>query len=111
MREECVAPHYGNKTAGVSVWGAIHHQGKSQLVFIDGTMNQYVYMDIIRDNLLPFARATFQDNFVLIQDNAPPHRARRTMQLMAEEEVEVMEWPPMSPDMHPIEHVKGHIGR
>jgi len=51
------------------------------------------------------------ENFVLVQNNATPHRARRTTQLLADEQVEVMEWPPMSPDMNPIEHVWDHIGR
>jgi hypothetical protein len=95
----------------VSIWGAIHYYGKSQLVFIEGALNQDGYMDIIQNTLLPFARATFQDNFVLIQDNATPHRARRTMQLLDEEEVHVMDWPPVSPDMNPIEHVWDYIGR
>lgn len=109
--DACIVQHHGNRVPSVSIWGAIHFGGKSQLVFIDGTLDQFSYMDIIRDNLLPFARRTFQDNFVLVQDNATPHKARRTMRLLATEDVEVMDWPPMSPDMNPIEHVWDHIGR
>lgn len=109
--DDCVMPHHGNRVQGVSVWGAIHFYGKSQLVFMDVNLNQFGYMDIIRNNLLPFARATYQHNFVLVQDNATPHSAHRTQRLLATEQVEVMGWPPMSPDMNPIEHVWDYIGR
>ena len=78
---------------------------------MDGTLTQFGYMDIIRNNLLPFARQTNGDNFILIQDNATPHKARRTMELLAQEEAEVMDWPPMSPDVNVIEHVWDYLGR
>ena len=87
------------------VWGAIHHGAKSDLVFIDRTLNQFGYMDILRNTMLPFARRTFQQNFVYVQDNATPHAARRTAAFLQHEQVEVMAWPPRSPDMNPIEHV------
>ena len=58
---ECVAQHFGNRLTGVSVWGGMHYYGKSELVFMDGTLTQFGYMDIIRNNLLlPFARQTYR---------------------------------------------------
>ena len=43
-------------------------------------MNQQVYRQILRQNLLPCARGTFCNNFMLVQDNAPPHKARARTQ-------------------------------
>ena len=77
---------------------------------MDGTLTQVSYMDIIRNNLLPFARQTYRDNFILIQDNATPHKARRTMEFLAQEQVEVMHWPQMWPDMNIIERVWDYLG-
>ena len=47
----------------------------------------------------------FGRNFVYVQDNAPPHTARDTADLLNQQDVEVMDWPAWSPDMSPIEHV------
>jgi hypothetical protein len=39
------------------------------------------------------------------QDNAPCHKSRVSMAWFAENGVEVMDWPPRSPDLNPIEHI------
>ena len=92
------------------VWGAIHHGDKSDLVFIDGTFNQFDYTDLLQNTILPYARTTFQHNFVYVKDNATPHSARRTLTFLQNEQVEVMAWPVCSPDMNPIEHVWNQTG-
>ena len=40
-----------------------------------------------------------------IQDNAPPHRAIRTMKEFRERAIALIEWPPFSPDLNLIEAV------
>ena len=58
------------------VWGAFRASGKSELVVVDGTVNQKSYIGILRQSLLPWARATFQRKCVLGHDNATPNTAR-----------------------------------
>ena len=41
----------------------------------------------------------------LMQDNAPPHKARQTMDDLRERNTSPITWPPYSPDLSPIEHV------
>jgi hypothetical protein len=40
-----------------------------------------------------------------MQDNARPHKAKVVKDYYDENEVEVLDWPPQSPDLNPIEQV------
>ena len=79
------------------VWGAFHASGKSELVVVDGTVNQQRYIGILRQNLLLWASATFQKKIVLVHDNATPQIARNTRNFLAGEEVDVMQRPAQRP--------------
>ena len=43
------------------------------------------------------------------QGNAPVHTARVIEERLATQGVEVMNWPPYSPDLNPIEHAWKHL--
>ena len=89
--------------ASVMVWAGICHGQRTRLHFIDGNLNGQRYRDeILRPIVVPFVRLhhlTFQ------QDNARPHVARICMDFLGEEDIDVLNWPPYSPDMSPIEHL------
>ena len=101
-RRECIQPNDGNRGPSVMVWGAIHHGGRSELVVVDGAMNRHRYIQILRNQMLPWAMEVFARNFVYVQDNALPHTARDTTAFFNQQDVEVMDWPARSPDMNPI---------
>ena len=54
--------------------------------------------------VIPFAQ-NFGNDFILIDDNARPHRARIVQEVLNENNIERMEWPARSLDMNVIEHV------
>lgn len=91
---------------GVTVWGGISMTGKTELVVLRGeSMNGERYRDLcIRDIVVPHAQ-NFGDDFILVDDNARPHRARIVTDFLRHHNIERMDWPPLSPDMNPIEHV------
>ena len=103
--DACAKPNDGNRGPSVMVWGAIHYGGRSELVVVDGTLNQHRYIQVLRNQILPWATGVFGRNFVYVQDNAPPHTERDMAAFLDQQNVEVMDWPAQSPDMNPIEHV------
>ncbi|UYV83483.1 hypothetical protein LAZ67_23001165, partial [Cordylochernes scorpioides] len=93
---------------GIMVWGAIAYDSRSPLLRIQGTMTAQRYVD---DVLRPVTLSYLQGvpNALYQQDNARPHTARISQQAL--QDVQMLPWPPNSPDLSPIEHVWDIIGR
>ena len=65
------------------------------------------FQAVLNENLLPI----WDDNFLLLQDNAPPHEAASTMSFLEENGIIVVnDWPPHSPDLSIIENVWKMLG-
>ena len=79
--------------------------GGCELVVVERAMNRHRYIQILGNQMLPWATGVFGHNFVYVQDNAPPHTARDTLAFLDQQNGEVVELPYQSPDMNPIEHV------
>ncbi|UYV72248.1 Transposase [Cordylochernes scorpioides] len=73
-----------------------------------GTMTAQRYVDdVLRPVTLPYLQGV--PNALYQQDNARPHTARISQQAL--QDVQMLPWPPYSPDLSPIEHVWDMIGR
>lgn len=94
----------------VMVWGAIRAGWRSQLVVINGNLTGRRYIDeILAPHVVPYVA---QHNYVtFMHDNARPHVARICQDYLAQNNVRVLNWPPYSPDMNPIEHLWDIMGR
>ncbi len=96
---------------GIMVWGLITADGPGDLVFLDGTMNQHVYKNVLESHLVPFLKKNQFKNFIFQQDGAPCHTSKLLKEFFTEAKIQLLEWTAQSPDINPIEHVWAIIKR
>ena len=91
----------------INVWGSFTANSVGNICLIDGIMNQYVYKDFLQNEMMPTIPELFRDpnNFKFLQDNDPKHKSRLCMQFLIDNNIQVIEFPPQSPDLNPIENL------
>ena len=63
------------------------------------------YQELVSTHYLPRARALWdQREWWFQQDNAPSHVSKRTLAWFREQEVNLLGWPPVSPDLNPLDY-------
>lgn len=90
-------------------WGCVCFNGLGDLIPIDGTMNKDKYLRVLNNHAFSSDDRLIGQSFVLQQDNAPCHKAHMISALLRDVEVNVLDWPPQSPDLNIIENVWAYI--
>ena len=99
-----VAEHDRYGKGSVMVWAGISVNGKTDLYVIEnGTLTTVRYCNEILDQFVrPYAAAISPD-FILMDDNARPHRAHSTDAYLERETIVRMDWSARSPELNPTE--------
>ena len=93
-----------------SVWGGIMGRRKTNLIVVQGNLNAQGYINqILQPEAVPFLRR--HGPAILMHDNARPHVARICRQFLNRNNVNVLPWLVVSPDMNPIEHIWDYLSR
>ncbi|GBM00064.1 hypothetical protein AVEN_214131-1 [Araneus ventricosus] len=87
---------------------AISYDSRSPLVVISRTLTANVYVSLMIQPVVLLFMNRIQGG-VFQQDNARPHIAVVTQHAL--QSVDMLPWPPRSPDLSPIGHVCDVIGR
>ena len=91
------------------VWAGISYSGRTDLIQVQGNLTARRYLDeIIRPHVLPFMN---RQNVIFQHDNARPHTARIPRDFLAQNNVQVLDWPSRSPNLNPIEHLGDELDR
>jgi len=94
----------------VMVLGGIQKNGRTDVVIVRRTSTAFNFCEQM---VVPYVVPYFQNHDAMIvqRDNARPHSANYTRQLLAENNIATLEWPSRSPVLSPIEHVWYILGR
>ena len=87
------------------VWGCFGYHGGLRMAFVDGSITAERYRLMLQPELLPFAADLGGPNWQFQQDNARPHVARDLLDWLRDENVALLPWPSLSPDLNLMENV------
>ena len=74
-----------------------------------GITAQVYIQQVVTPRVVPFFAAGHAN--ILQQDNARAHSARATQQELQRNGIPIMNWPPMSPDLNPVEQIWAYVKR
>ena len=69
--EKCVQKTVKRGSRGIMIWGCMTHNGLGDLTRVEGSIDQFRYLDILGENMLPSAHCLIEQNFIFQHDNAP----------------------------------------
>ena len=91
------------------IWADIWHGGRTAAVVIKGSLDSKRYLsDIVTPIVIP---TVTENNLIFQDDNARPHRAHQVTTAVVRSGIEYLPCPSRSPDLSPIEHAWGELGR
>jgi len=90
---------------GIMYWGMLMPNGLISLKKVIGNLNSEKYIHLLDSYAVPLMKMNATPNCHFIQDNCSSHKSKKTMKFLRDKNVQVLEWPPLSPDINLMEDI------
>lgn len=89
----------------IMAWASFSASGPGPIHKFTGNVDRYDYIDMIEAIAVPYMREAMDPAAIFQHDNAPIHKAREVAECLERNNMTVLNWPPQSPDLNPIENL------
>ncbi|KAF2889770.1 hypothetical protein ILUMI_16403 [Ignelater luminosus] len=99
-------PKRQSKGGRVMIWGPITAKGEYLLLWLQGKINSSKYLSMITEDVYPWIlNHCPEGGYFFLQDNAPIHNSKLTMEGLKNLEMRVLH----SPDINPIKNLSDKV--
>ena len=88
--------------------GVLFHQMINAYWIFKENMSNTIYENILED-YMPELKRIWKNETLIIMDNHPVHKSLNSLKFYKEKGIKVINFPPYSPDLNPIENIWGKI--
>ncbi|KAF2355752.1 hypothetical protein FHG87_013492 [Trinorchestia longiramus] len=101
-----------NRGGSLMVWGASRFNGTLELQLVEGRQTSAGYVTMLeRASILTECPRICGENWIFQQDNAAVHNARHLKQFFDVNNIQLLNHPPCSPFLNPIENLWGWMAK
>jgi len=87
------------------ILGCFSWYGVGPIFLINGIMKAFDYVETLQDVMLPYAKLHIPSPWIFQHDNDPKLMAKITQQWLNINKIDVMQWPPQSSVLNPVENL------